>query len=111
MKGAIKAAATSEVLYHRENYLVRRQRLAPGEATFWHRDPSIAWLWFWAGIFWRLNSEMGPRLKTGTLTPEKSIGPNRASAFTELWTLEKKLSKRLWHSSWIVTVPQPEDQP
>jgi quercetin dioxygenase-like cupin family protein len=28
-----------EVLHHRENYLVRRQRLAPGEATPWHRDP------------------------------------------------------------------------
>ncbi len=28
-----------EVLHHRGNYLVRRQRLAPGEATPWHRDP------------------------------------------------------------------------
>jgi len=27
------------VLHHRENYLVRRLRLAPGEATPWHRDP------------------------------------------------------------------------
>ena len=31
--------ATVEVLHHRGNYLVRRQRLAPGEATPWHRDP------------------------------------------------------------------------
>jgi hypothetical protein len=30
---------TQEVLHHRGNYLVRRQRLAPGEATAWHRDP------------------------------------------------------------------------
>jgi quercetin dioxygenase-like cupin family protein len=28
-----------QVLHHRENILVRRQRLAPGEATPWHRDP------------------------------------------------------------------------
>ena len=30
--------ANVEVLHHRGNYLVRRQRLAPGEATPWHRD-------------------------------------------------------------------------
>jgi quercetin dioxygenase-like cupin family protein len=28
-----------EVLHHRGTYLVRRQRLAPGEATPWHHDP------------------------------------------------------------------------
>jgi len=28
-----------QVLHHRGNYLVRRQRLAPGESTPWHRDP------------------------------------------------------------------------
>jgi quercetin dioxygenase-like cupin family protein len=28
-----------EVLHHRGKTLVRRQRLAPGEATPWHRDP------------------------------------------------------------------------
>ena len=28
-----------QVLHHRGNYLVRRQRLAPGEASSWHRDP------------------------------------------------------------------------
>jgi quercetin dioxygenase-like cupin family protein len=28
-----------QVLHHRGNILVRRQRLAPGEATPWHRDP------------------------------------------------------------------------
>ena len=28
-----------QILHHRGNYLVRRQRLAPGEATPWHRDP------------------------------------------------------------------------
>jgi hypothetical protein len=31
--------ANVEVLHHRGNYLVRRQRLSPGEATPWHRDP------------------------------------------------------------------------
>lgn len=31
--------ANSEVLHHHGNYLVRRQRLGPGEATPWHRDP------------------------------------------------------------------------
>ena len=31
--------ASQEVLHHRENVLVRRQRLAPGEASPWHRDP------------------------------------------------------------------------
>ena len=28
-----------EIVHHRGNNLVRRQRLAPGEATPWHRDP------------------------------------------------------------------------
>jgi quercetin dioxygenase-like cupin family protein len=31
--------ANMEILHHRGNCLVRRQRLAPGEATPWHRDP------------------------------------------------------------------------
>ena len=31
--------ANQEVLHHRGNVLVRRQRLAPGEASPWHRDP------------------------------------------------------------------------
>jgi quercetin dioxygenase-like cupin family protein len=31
--------ANLEVLHHRGNYLVRRQRLNPGQATPWHRDP------------------------------------------------------------------------
>jgi quercetin dioxygenase-like cupin family protein len=30
---------SEEVLHRRGNYLVRRLRLAPGEATPWHRDP------------------------------------------------------------------------
>ncbi len=29
----------NEVLFHRGTTLVRRQRLAPGEALPWHRDP------------------------------------------------------------------------
>jgi quercetin dioxygenase-like cupin family protein len=33
------ASGQQQVLHHRGNYLVRRQRLAPGEATPWHRDP------------------------------------------------------------------------
>jgi quercetin dioxygenase-like cupin family protein len=28
-----------EIVHRRGNYLVRRLRLAPGEATAWHRDP------------------------------------------------------------------------
>jgi quercetin dioxygenase-like cupin family protein len=35
----MKLTGQSEVLHHRGNYLVRRQRLAPGEATPWHHDP------------------------------------------------------------------------
>ena len=35
----MKLTGHQEVLHHRGNYLVRRQRLAPGEATPWHRDP------------------------------------------------------------------------
>ena len=35
----MKTTANVEVLHHRGNYLVRRQRLEPGEATPWHRDP------------------------------------------------------------------------
>lgn len=34
-----KSQGSQEVLHHRGNYLVRRQRLAPGETTPWHRDP------------------------------------------------------------------------
>lgn len=30
---------TDKVLYHRGSILVRRQHLAPGETTPWHRDP------------------------------------------------------------------------
>ena len=30
---------TDEILFHRGTTLVRRQRLAPGEALPWHRDP------------------------------------------------------------------------
>jgi quercetin dioxygenase-like cupin family protein len=32
-------AKNQQILHHRGNYLVRRQRLRPGEATPWHRDP------------------------------------------------------------------------
>jgi quercetin dioxygenase-like cupin family protein len=35
----MNATPNQQVLHHRGNYLVRRQRLAPGEATPWHRDP------------------------------------------------------------------------
>jgi quercetin dioxygenase-like cupin family protein len=38
-RSIMKVAANQEVLHHRGNYLVRRQRLAPGEASPWHRDP------------------------------------------------------------------------
>ncbi len=38
-KASMQPRANVEVLHHRGNYLVRRQRLAPGEATPWHRDP------------------------------------------------------------------------
>ena len=35
----MKPTENQQVLHHRGNYLVRRQWLAPGEATPWHRDP------------------------------------------------------------------------
>ena len=35
----MQSSGTQQILHHRGNYLVRRQRLAPGEATPWHRDP------------------------------------------------------------------------
>ena len=35
----MKLTENEQVLHHRGNVLVRRQRLAPGEATAWHRDP------------------------------------------------------------------------
>lgn len=35
----MERAANPEVLHHRGNVLVRRQRLMPGQATPWHRDP------------------------------------------------------------------------
>jgi len=33
------STVTEKVLHHRGNYLVRRLRLAPSEATPWHCDP------------------------------------------------------------------------
>jgi len=41
--------ADQQVWHHRENYLVGRQRLAPGEATPWHRDPFRSRPWFLSG--------------------------------------------------------------
>jgi quercetin dioxygenase-like cupin family protein len=35
----VNSPANQLVLHHRGKYLVRRQRLQPGEATAWHRDP------------------------------------------------------------------------
>jgi quercetin dioxygenase-like cupin family protein len=35
----MKSTADQQVLHHRGNTLVRRQRLQPGEATSWHHDP------------------------------------------------------------------------
>ena len=35
----MKPMGNQQVLHQRGNYLVRRQRLAPGEATPWHHDP------------------------------------------------------------------------
>ena len=35
----MESSGQQQVLHHRGNYLVRRQRLEPGEATPWHRDP------------------------------------------------------------------------
>ncbi|MBZ5515615.1 MAG: hypothetical protein LAN62_12400 [Acidobacteriia bacterium] len=35
----MKVTGDQQVLHHRGNYLVVRLRLAPGEATPWHRDP------------------------------------------------------------------------
>ena len=35
----MKLTANQQVLHHRGNYQVWRIRLAPGEATPWHRDP------------------------------------------------------------------------
>ena len=38
-KSIMKLTANQQVLHHRGNYQVWRIRLAPGEATPWHRDP------------------------------------------------------------------------
>jgi quercetin dioxygenase-like cupin family protein len=35
----MKLTGEQQVLHHRGNYLVRRQKLAPGQATPWHHDP------------------------------------------------------------------------
>lgn len=35
----MKLPENQQVLHHRGNFLVRRQKLAPGEATPWHHDP------------------------------------------------------------------------
>ena len=35
----MQSVSFGEVIHHRGNHLVRRLRLAPGQATPWHRDP------------------------------------------------------------------------
>ena len=35
----MRATGNQQVLHHHGNYLVRRQRLEPGQATPWHHDP------------------------------------------------------------------------
>jgi quercetin dioxygenase-like cupin family protein len=38
-RNQMKLTDNQQVLHHRGNVLVRRQRLTPGDATPWHRDP------------------------------------------------------------------------
>jgi quercetin dioxygenase-like cupin family protein len=38
-KRNMNLAEKQQVLHHRGNFMVRRQRLVPGEATPWHYDP------------------------------------------------------------------------
>lgn len=35
----MSSLANQQILHHRGKYVLRRQRLQPGEATAWHRDP------------------------------------------------------------------------
>ena len=37
--GDVEITMTDEIVFHHGTTMVRRLRLAPGEATPWHRDP------------------------------------------------------------------------
>jgi len=58
-----------KVLHHRGNYLVRRQRLAPGEASPWHRDPFHRVTVVLSGDLLEIEFRDGAAALTWTVTP------------------------------------------
>ena len=71
-----------EVLHYRGKVLVRRQRLFPGGATPWHRDPYNRLTVVLSGDF--LSFAMAERLWCPGSHPAKWIGPSQAIASTAL---------------------------
>ena len=62
----MKTTENVEVLHHRGNYLVRRQRLAPGEASPWHHDPFHRVTVVLSGDLLRIEFVMAETLRNGT---------------------------------------------
>ena len=63
-----------QVLHHRGNYLVRRQRLKPGEATPWHRDPFHRVTVVLKGDLLNIEFRDAEKLSSGRLPSGKWIG-------------------------------------
>jgi len=113
MNGAIKAAATSEVLYHRGNYLVRRQRLAPGEATPWHRDPFHRVTVVLSGDLLKIEFRDGAAAQTWNVNPGEVDWSEPSERVHRAVNVGKETFEE------VVTffldrpddIPQPEDQP
>jgi quercetin dioxygenase-like cupin family protein len=57
-----------EVLHHRGNTLVRRQRLMPGEASPWHRDPFHRLTVVLSGDLLQIEFRDGPEILSWNVT-------------------------------------------
>jgi len=76
---------TQQLLHHRGNYLVRRQRLAPGEASPWHRDPYHRVTVVLSGDLLKIEFRDGSESLTWDVTPGEVV---RVAALAQ---------KRVWH--------------
>jgi quercetin dioxygenase-like cupin family protein len=67
----MQKSGQQQVLFHRGNYLVRRQRLAPGEATPWHRDPHHRVTVVLSGDLLSIEFRDGAETLTWEVTPDE----------------------------------------
>ena len=69
MEDRYATMAKQQVLHHRGNVLVRRQRLDPGEASPWHRDPFHRVTVVLSGDLLRIEFRDGADAQTWPATP------------------------------------------